>query len=490
MAIHDFSNINLEKRFLHLLLKDRQALIKTLEKFDIKYLSNPLSKWLYKRIIDYFVNYSEVPNKHALKEFLRSDFLNDPEKFQTYRVFIKAILKLDVDSKIEFLIDQLINLFLTTNYFDTVEKSVNETNIGNVRENVVKLQEDLDKLTNVVRFNDISKYEMNEEFDKMLVAKRFYSDNPTGIPTGYEEMDTATKGWRPSELTVFSAPAGFYKSTMLLNVGENINRLGLNIVYFTIELAYEQIIQRRLALVTRLPINMMWELESLSTHKNKLLFFRLLKYRIDVAKRHEFTQWAKERFKEFDKEKITVEAKHKYGFNDGKFILIDIPFGISVPRLERIVTEIKRSMPIHAVVIDHLNLVEPTHRSKSAHWQDLMNASRELKMMGRRIMLPIITASQLGTAQQTQGGQPQELTAESVKYSKAISENADFVMAWRISKKDIEMNRMSVRTVKSRHTAGGDFNLRIIKPLGLITSYNSPLKRLAHDITTTGSEND
>jgi hypothetical protein len=49
-----------------------------------------------------------------------------------------------------------------------------------------------------------------------------YADGPTGIPTGFKDLDNLTGGLHPSELTILAARTDMGKTSLALNIAENM----------------------------------------------------------------------------------------------------------------------------------------------------------------------------------------------------------------------------------------------------------------------------
>jgi replicative DNA helicase len=81
--------------------------------------------------------------------------------------------------------------------------------------------------------------------------------NKEGFKIGYPSIDNATNGFRPGEMLVVVSGFAEGKSTLLLNIGYNVFMAGKNVVYFTLEMPYTQIVRRFDSLCTGIPYSVL-----------------------------------------------------------------------------------------------------------------------------------------------------------------------------------------------------------------------------------------
>jgi len=80
------------------------------------------------------------------------------------------------------------------------------------------------------------------------------SGQGVGIPTGYQALDDLIGGGYRKELTIWGAPAGFGKSTIILNIARNRCRMGVHLVIFSTEMTRDDIAVKFLSMETGIPV--------------------------------------------------------------------------------------------------------------------------------------------------------------------------------------------------------------------------------------------
>ena len=77
-----------------------------------------------------------------------------------------------------------------------------------------------------------------------------------GLTTGWRDLDEAIGGLRPKELIVIGARPGVGKSVVALNIADHVGtRLGLPVLFASIEMTEAELTQRRISAAARVPLH-------------------------------------------------------------------------------------------------------------------------------------------------------------------------------------------------------------------------------------------
>jgi len=95
--------------------------------------------------------------------------------------------------------------------------------------------------------------------------------NKEGFKIGYPSIDSATNGLRPGEMLVIVSGFAEGKSTLLLNIAYNVFMAGKNVVYFTLEMPYTQVVRRFDSLCTGIPYSILKSGNIDAAHKKDIM---------------------------------------------------------------------------------------------------------------------------------------------------------------------------------------------------------------------------
>lgn len=105
--------------------------------------------------------------------------------------------------------------------------------------------------TNDIKDIEIVLSELLEEFKKQ---KSLENKSVIGLDTGFEDLNTMTKGFKGGELIIIAARPGMGKTTLCLNFIEKVLRQDKGVVMFSLEMPAAQIMQRMLSAKTSIPL--------------------------------------------------------------------------------------------------------------------------------------------------------------------------------------------------------------------------------------------
>ena len=214
------------------------------------------------------------------------------------------------------------------------------------------------------------------------------TDDITGVPTGFGELDRITHGWQKSDLIIVAARPSMGKTTLALNIGENAAvRYGHTVAFFSLEMSKEQLGMKLMSSQTGVPLNN-------------------IKYG---------------RMSESDWDKVNNLTPL---INSN--ILIDEQGAITPFEMKTKLRRLKHDNPaLSLVIVDYLQLMSGGKSFKGNREQEISYISRSLKLMAKELNLPVIALSQLSRAVETRSDKKPQLS--DLRDSGAIEQDADIV---------------------------------------------------------------
>lgn len=213
------------------------------------------------------------------------------------------------------------------------------------------------------------------------------SNDVTGLPTGFQELDRMTTGFQPDELIILAARPGVGKTAFALNVAQFVGlHTEKTVAMFSLEMGAEQLAQRMIAS------------EGL------------------IDSQHLRTG------------QLTEEEWKKLVMSTGSLaktnIYIDDTPGIKMSEIRAKARRLaKEKGNLGLIVIDYLQLIEGP-RSESRQ-QEVSAISRQLKKLAKELHIPVIALSQLSrSVEQRQDKRP---VLSDIRESGSIEQDADIV---------------------------------------------------------------
>lgn len=210
---------------------------------------------------------------------------------------------------------------------------------------------------------------------------------PTGVPTGFKELDDLTSGFQNSELIILAARPSIGKTTVALNMASHAAIIEhIPIAIFSLEMSMEQLTLRIVCSESRI---------GLSRIKNSFLS-------VD------------------DWEKIQRAAGR---LSEAPIYIDDSP-DLSVMEIRSKVRRLKSQHGIHFAIIDYLQLMRVR---STAERRDIAIAeiSRGLKILAKELEIPIMALSQLNRMPEQRKDKRPILS--DLRESGAIEQDADIV---------------------------------------------------------------
>jgi replicative DNA helicase len=210
-----------------------------------------------------------------------------------------------------------------------------------------------------------------------------------GVRSGFSDLDALLGGFQRSDLLVFAGRPGMGKTSFLLTVALNAARLGSRVAIFTMEMGVDQILQRLVAMESRINVQ-------------SLRLGRL-------------TPQEMERFTE-----VIGRLSHLPIFIDDTPALN--PFDLRT-RARRLYHE----YGLDLIIIDYMQLMNGGGNPREMNRvQEISLISRKLKELARELNIPVISAAQLSRAVEQRADKRPVLS--DLRESGSIEQDADIVM--------------------------------------------------------------
>ncbi len=256
----------------------------------------------------------------------------------------------------------------------------------------------------------------------------------TGVTTGFDDLDKMTHGWQPSDLIIIAARPGMGKTAFTLSLAKNASEHGNAIAFFSLEMANTQLVQRLIAMESRLDNS------------------KLRNGQMNDA--------------EWQNLHRSVEKLSNLP------IFIDDTPAINIFELRAKCRRLKQNHDIKMIVIDYLQLMTsaPNERRGNRE-QEISSISRALKALAKELNVPVIALSQLSRAVETRGGEKRPMLSD-LRESGAIEQDADIVtFIYRPDYYGVEEDdtmdgppdRTEIILAKHRNGSLGTVNLRFLK---------------------------
>lgn len=230
----------------------------------------------------------------------------------------------------------------------------------------------------------------------------------SAVPTGFDELDSALNGGLYPGLYIFGAVSSLGKTTLMLQIADNIAASGRDVLFFSLE-------QSR------------FELMSKSISRETLLFCRENRLNISNAKDNiqiaDGSRWA-----EFDEmgQYVVNGAFEKYGKYAPHLFIFEGQGNISVEdiggSLRKYLSFGKRGGHSPVIIVDYLQILKP----RSEHISDKQAVDRNitaLKQLSRDHDIPLLAVSSLNRT-----GYGRDVSMEAFKESGSIEYGADVLV--------------------------------------------------------------
>lgn len=211
---------------------------------------------------------------------------------------------------------------------------------------------------------------------------------PTGIPTGFRDVDNLTGGLHDGELVILAARPSMGKTALATNIADNVSvHSEVTTLFVSLEMTRLELAQRMLC--SRGRINGQ-------------------KFRSGFVSAQ-------------DRKKL-VEASSK--LSKAPLYIDDTP-SRTVTEIAACARRLKRRANLGLVIIDYLQLIEPEN-PRDPRQEQVARIARQLKHLARKINVPVLCLAQLNRQADLGGSARPRLSH--LRESGAIEQDADVVM--------------------------------------------------------------
>lgn len=210
-----------------------------------------------------------------------------------------------------------------------------------------------------------------------------------GVPTGFSDLDKLTNGLRGGELIVLGARPSVGKSSFALNVATGAAKQGIHVAVFSLEMTVEDITARILCAEAGIS----------SSH----------------VRNGEMSDI------DWERATNTIGKMQEYQ------ISIDDTPALNITELRaKARRELRNCEGRGLVIVDYLQLMQPTRRNTENRQVEIAEISRGLKILAKDLGVPVLALSQLSRAIEARKDQRPQLS--DLRESGAIEQDADIVM--------------------------------------------------------------
>jgi replicative DNA helicase len=222
----------------------------------------------------------------------------------------------------------------------------------------------------------------------------------SGVVTGFSDIDSLLGGLQPSDLLILAGRPGMGKTSLGTNMAFHTARAyvqdveagaevprGAPVLFFSLEMAAQQLSARILSEQTEIE---MWKIRNGKFSDNEWEKFVLAMQDLSTLP-----------------------------------IYIDDTGGISIAQIAARARRMKREKNIGVVMIDHLQLIEPSRRAEN-RVQELTEITKGLKVLAKDLDVPVLVMSQLSRGVDARDDKRPVLS--DLRESGSIEQDADVVM--------------------------------------------------------------
>ncbi len=210
----------------------------------------------------------------------------------------------------------------------------------------------------------------------------------TGIPSGFNDIDSRTLGFQRSDMIIVAARPGMGKTSFCLNVAlRAAMKHQHHVAIFSLEMSKEQLAMRMLSTEAMVPMHRIR-----SANLDQEEWDRLAYYAGKIAR--------------------------------APVYISDTP-AVSVLDIRAECRRLKARHGLDMIIIDYIGLMQSHGRRNENRQQEISDISRSLKMLARELDVPVIALSQLSRAVESRNDHRPQLS--DLRESGALEQDADIV---------------------------------------------------------------
>lgn len=236
-----------------------------------------------------------------------------------------------------------------------------------------------------------------ESFDRLDELHK-QSEGLRGVPTGFKDLDDVMAGMQKSNLIILAARPGIGKTTLALNIAQNLAfKYERPVGFFSLEMSKEELVDR--LLVVQADIDA-WKLKT-----GKL-----------------------------SEDDFTSLSNAMGELAEAPIYIDDTP-GLTILEMRTKARRLQVEHGVDLLIVDYLQLAHS--RRLENRVQEVSEISQGLKNIARELKVPVIAVSQLSRAVEQRGEKRPQLS--DLRESGSIEQDADVVMfLWREDEENLE----------------------------------------------------
>lgn len=254
-----------------------------------------------------------------------------------------------------------------------------------------------------------------------------------GMPTHYYDLDTLIRGLTPGHLTIVGARPGMGKTTLALNLIEQLCfKSNGRCLFFSLEMPKKEVVEKLLCQTSEI----------------------------------EFEKVSKGTITGPEYQKL-VQAYHAW---NSKALIIDDQPGLSIDTIKSRCIRSKRAHNINAIFIDYVQLISA--KGHEARHLEIGHISRKLKEIAKELEVPIVALAQLNRL--SEGRTDKRPFVSDLRESGSLEADADeVILIHRPECYDAydKPGIMELNVAKNRFGATGQVKLLFEKKYGALKSY-------------------
>ena len=209
-----------------------------------------------------------------------------------------------------------------------------------------------------------------------------------GISSGFTQYDALTSGFHGSDLIILAARPAMGKTAFALNLALNVAKSGRHVLIYSLEMGNEQLFDRLLSIESKIKLKAIKD--------------------------------------------GTLSGDDYTAIGNGLGRLAELPLYISdsssvnMLEIKAVARRLKAEGKLDFMLIDYLQLINPSEGSRKSREQEISEISRSLKIIAKELNIPIVTLSQLSRSVESRTDKRPILS--DLRESGAIEQDADMVM--------------------------------------------------------------
>ena len=353
--------------------------------------------WVFLRT--HFSKYAECPSLEVVKS-----------NFPTYHVH-------ELTDSIDYLLDDLVDKRRKNSITSTLRSAVDEIQNNKDHESALMIMQ-----SGLVRLEEEG---LNRTSDVNLITTTesrwedyiFRKNNPglLGVATGFPTIDQVTNGLQKGQLIVVVATPKTGKSTLALQIANNVHNQGLSPMFQSFEMTNREQQNRYDSMRAQVSHN------------------RLITGALNA-----------------DEEKRYQESLNKMAEDTTNFWLVDAAHGITVSAIQ---SKIQTLQP-DVVFIDGVYLMMDEQTGESNTPQALTGITRSLKRLAQRTNKPIVITTQALNWKTKKG----KVSTDSIGYSSSFLQDADVVFGLEREDENVDDTRI-LKVMAARNSGNVEASL-------------------------------